>query len=54
MIIKKNKVINHIYSLNQICKDSKLPDELRTQCEEMIRKAEKEIEPGKYRRHGPA
>ncbi|MCX6555583.1 MAG: Hsp70 family protein, partial [Candidatus Aminicenantes bacterium] len=44
MILKKNKVINHIYSLNQLSKSSKLPDEIRSQCEELIKEAKKEID----------
>jgi len=43
MILKKNKIINHIYSLNQLSKSSKLPDEIRSQCEELIKEAKKEI-----------
>ena len=44
IIIKKNKVINQIYALNQIRKSSKLPAEIKGQCAELIREAEKEIE----------
>jgi len=44
MIIKKNKVINHIYSLNQVSKSSKLPAEIKGQCEGLIREAKKEID----------
>jgi molecular chaperone DnaK len=44
MIIKKNKVINQIYSLSQISKSSKLPTEIKDQCNELIKEAKKEIE----------
>jgi len=44
IIIKKNKVINQIYALNQISRSSKLSTEIKDQCAELIRKAEKEIE----------
>ena len=44
IIVKKNKVINQIYALNQIRKSSKLPAEIKGQCAELIREAEKEIE----------
>jgi molecular chaperone DnaK len=44
MIIKKNKVINHIYSLNQISKGNKLPAEIKGQCEGLIKEAKKEID----------
>jgi molecular chaperone DnaK len=44
IIVKKNKVINQIYALNQIRKSSKLPAEIKADCAELIRKAEKEIE----------
>ena len=44
IIIKKNKVINQIYALNQIRKSSRLPAEIKGQCAELIREAEKEIE----------
>jgi molecular chaperone DnaK len=44
IIVKKNKVINQIYALNQIRKSSKLLAEIKADCAELIRKAEKEIE----------
>ena len=44
MIIKKNKVLNQIYALNQMSKKSKLLAEIKDQCAELIKKAEKEIE----------
>ena len=44
IIIKKNKVIKQIYALNQISRSSKLSTEIKDQCAELIRKAEKEIE----------
>ncbi len=44
MIIKKNKVLNQIYALNQMSKSSKLLAEIKDQCAELIKKAEKEIE----------
>ena len=44
LIIKKNKIINHMYSLNQISKNSLLPAELKEQCTQLIKAAKKEIE----------
>ncbi|MEI6614342.1 MAG: Hsp70 family protein, partial [Chrysiogenales bacterium] len=44
IIIKKNKVINQIYALNQLSRSSILPAGIKGQCAELIRKAEKEIE----------
>jgi molecular chaperone DnaK len=44
LIIKKNKIINHMYSLNQISKNSLLPAALKDQCAQLIKAAKKEIE----------
>jgi molecular chaperone DnaK len=44
VIVKKNALINQIYSLNQISKSSKLPDEIKEQCDALIKEAKKEIE----------
>jgi len=46
VIVKKNKVINQIFALKHLGKKSKLPAEIKDQCEDLIRKAEKEIEIG--------
>jgi len=46
VIIKKNKVINQIFALKHLDKKNKLPAEIKDQCEDLIRKAEKEIEIG--------
>ena len=46
IIVKKNKLINQIFALKHLSKSSKLPDEIRDQCAELIKKAEKEIEKG--------
>jgi molecular chaperone DnaK len=43
-IVKKNKVINQIYALNQVSKNNKTPVKIKNQCAELIREAEKEIE----------
>ncbi len=44
IIFKKNKVINQIYTLDQISKNKTLPDEIKTQCVQLIKRAKKEIE----------
>jgi len=43
-IFKKNKVINQIYSLNQLSRGSGLPGEIKGEIADLIREAEKEIE----------
>ena len=43
-IHKKNKVINQIYSLNQLSRGSQLPQEMKAEIATMIRDAEREIE----------
>ncbi|MDD8011944.1 MAG: molecular chaperone DnaK [Acidobacteriota bacterium] len=43
-INKKNKVINQIYSLNQLNRDSGLPTEMKAEIAAMVREAEREIE----------
>ena len=43
-INKKNKVINQIYSLNQLIRDTGLPAEMKTEIAAMVRDAEREIE----------
>ncbi|MCJ7525630.1 MAG: molecular chaperone DnaK [Candidatus Aminicenantes bacterium] len=43
-IFKKNKVINQIYSLNQLSRGSSLPGEIKGEIATLIREAEKEIE----------
>jgi molecular chaperone DnaK len=45
IIVKKNKLINQIFALKHVS-SSKLPDEFKKQCAELIKKAEKEIEKG--------
>jgi molecular chaperone DnaK len=44
LILKKNKIINQIYSLNQISKNSKLPADIIDQCSQLIKTAKMEIE----------
>ncbi len=44
LILKKNKIINHIYALTQICKNSQLPADFQAQCTQLIKTAKKEIE----------
>ena len=44
VIFKKNKVINQIYSLNQLSRGSGLPGEIKGEIASLIREAEKEIE----------
>ncbi|HSQ35007.1 MAG TPA: molecular chaperone DnaK [Candidatus Binatia bacterium] len=44
LIIKKNRIINQVYTLNQICKNSQLPAAVRDQCNQLIKAAKKEIE----------
>jgi molecular chaperone DnaK len=44
LIHKKNKVINQIYSLNQLSKGSGLPGEIKGEIATLIREAEKEID----------
>ncbi len=43
-INKKNKVINQIYSLNQLNRDSGLPAAMKAEIAAMVREAEREIE----------
>ena len=43
-IFKKNKVINQIYSLNQLSRGSGLPGEMKGEIAALIREAEREIE----------
>ncbi len=43
-IFKKNKVINQIYSLNQLSRGSSLPSEIKGEIASLVREAEKEIE----------
>jgi len=43
-IVKKNKVINQIYSLNQLSRGSGLPGEIKGEIATLIREAEREIE----------
>ncbi len=43
-ILKKNKVINQIYSLNQLSRGSALPSEMKAEIAALIREAEREIE----------
>ena len=43
-ILKKNKVINQIYTLNQLSRGSGLPGEIKGEIAAMIREAEKEVE----------
>jgi molecular chaperone DnaK len=44
LIHKKNKVINQIYSLNQLSKGSGLPGEIKGEIATLIREAEKEVD----------
>jgi len=43
-ILKKNKVINQIYSLNQLSRGSGLPGEIKGEIAALIREAEREVE----------
>ncbi len=43
-IHKKNRVINQIYSLNQLSRGSNLPQEMKAEIAAMVREAEREIE----------
>ncbi len=43
-IHKKNKVINQIYSLNQLSRGSSLPQEMKAEVAGMVREAEREVE----------
>lgn len=43
-IVKKNKLINQIYALDQISKNKTLPDEIKNRCAQLIKRAKKEID----------
>ena len=43
-IHKKNKVINQIYSLNQLSRGSQLPQEMKAEIAAVVREAEREVE----------
>jgi len=43
-IHKKNKVINQIYSLNQLSRGSNLPQEMKAEIAALVREAEREVE----------
>jgi molecular chaperone DnaK len=44
VVIRKNRLVYLIYSLGRICRNSRLPDGLRQQCETVIREAQKEVD----------
>ena len=43
-VIKKNKLVNLIFSLNRISRNSKLPAEIKEQCQAQIRAAQTEVD----------